>query len=315
MKAQARRGRELAFQLAERNSDGLCAVQADLFTSAGRTDAPEVLAEHEVDYTPPPVAIHLLLGLELALRELGADDWTPHHAWSPSAGSGCWPRVMRVLWPHLHITGTDVRASELANLERACDVAGICDAFADDGPTRGRLFDFIADNIPFSGFGAPDFEKRCRYWPAEIAARSMLAPSGLIMFYGLTQQFQTEDAAANLAIFPPFLCIRCGGRPQHRGVGTTRRIEIPEERRVVGGPTHETRKNGGDSREYCGWVWRASDYDADFAARGPRRRRLCSWTTVQLPVLPHELRVWHPNAVPGTYTIEPALVDEVRKYL
>jgi hypothetical protein len=294
-------------------------VQLDLSGGlGGRTDAPEILAELEVDYTPQAVPLQILLGLTATLRALDLREWHPRHALCPAAGSGCWPRALRALFPNLHITGTDIRESERANLARACDLFDICDAFGDP---RGP-FDVIADNTPFSAFGSPDREKRVRYWPAEFAARHMLTADGILVMYGLTQWGQGEEAAAHLRIWAPFLCLRCGGRPQHRGVGTQRLAAIPKSRRVPGGPEVELRDNGGDSREYCAWAWRMSDYIRARASEATAKLRgeiwtppRPSWLTVQLPVLPSGLREWHPNAVPGTYPIDPALVAEVRKYL
>jgi hypothetical protein len=176
----------------------------------------------------------------------------------------------------------------------------------------GRRFDLVATNPPFSAFGSHDAKKRLRYWPAELARHHALTSDGIILFLGLSQWGQGEEAAKNLQVWPPFLQLRCGGRPQFRGVGTTRLAPIPKSRRVPGGPTHEMRENAGDSREYSAWCWRLADYRPAEKLARPRRP---SWDTVQLPVLPSALREWHPSAVPGTYPIEPALVAEVRRYL
>jgi hypothetical protein len=299
------------------------AVQADLFGATGRTDAPEVLTALEVDYTPPAVAVQLLLALRRTLAEMGVI-WTPHFALDPAAGSGCWGRAMRAVWPDLHLMGVEPRESEAANLRAAYDAAMV--GRADD--IAGKMFDFIASNPPFSAFGAPSLcedadevdgreDQRAPFWPTSFARRHLLTSGGIVLMYGLSQWGQSADAAEHMRDWPPFLQLRCGGRPQHRGVGTKRWAPIPKSRRVPGGPTHEWRKNGGDSREYSGWVWRRADFDriqALLKTGKPTPRP--SWQTVQLPVLPAELRQWHPTAIPGSYPIDPALVAEIsERYL
>lgn len=90
-------------------------TQAHLFGAAGRTDAPEVLAALEVDYTPPAVAVQLVLafGIEFVIHRPRVLDL--------AAGSGSWSRAARACLPGCYIVGVDARESERANLEAACD--------------------------------------------------------------------------------------------------------------------------------------------------------------------------------------------------
>ena len=61
-------------------------TQAHLFGAAGRTDDDQTLAELEVDYTPPAVAVQALL----ALRDHGFLGDDCRRVLDPAAGSGCW---------------------------------------------------------------------------------------------------------------------------------------------------------------------------------------------------------------------------------
>lgn len=120
------------------------------------------------------------------------------------------------------------------------------------------------------------FESR---WPLECVRRGLIElRAGVVAFYGLTQWGQSAAAIELLEVWTPDTQIRAGGRISHRGDGKT------------------------DGRECSLWVWHT-----------PTNRLV--WTTRQLRVLPAELRQWDPAAVPGTYEIEPALVERVRGYL
>jgi hypothetical protein len=65
-------------------------TQVHLFGAAGRTDAPTILKVFEVDYTPIPVCLQVLLALDgyVAMRPRCLD---------PAAGSGAWCRAMRAV--------------------------------------------------------------------------------------------------------------------------------------------------------------------------------------------------------------------------
>lgn len=269
-------------------------MQPDLFTgsAAGRTDAPEVLTDLEVDYTPEGVVVQLLL----ALRQL-RPRFAPSLVLDPAAGSGVFGRGVRAVFGPVPIcVGIDMRESESENLERAYD--DLLEVTL--GRNRPERYDFVVGNPPFSAFEDDG-------WPNNFRERGLLAPGALVAFYGLSQWGQTDEAAATMQRWAPSAQLRLGGRPQHRGEGTLRWAPIPKKRRVVGGPTHEWRENGGDAREYCLWIWDL----ADFGRSGPP-----TWTTVQLPVLPIDFRRWRPDAVPGTRPIDHSLVELIRgRYL
>jgi hypothetical protein len=95
------------------------------------------------------------------------------------------------------------------------------------------------------------------------------------------------------------------GRAPRQGAQTW--AKIPKDKLVPGGPTHELRDNGGDSREYCHWVWHEDDRPNTLNMRRP------SWTTDQLLEMPIDFRRWDPESVPGTYPVEPALVELIRE--
>lgn len=267
-------------------------------STPGRTDAPDILEALEVDYTPSPVVVQLLLALN-ELAELGGD---PGRCLAPAAGSGGWPRAMRAVFGRKPvIVGVEQRASELANLQAACDAALIGDFTAPETLGKWDGFGLVADNTPFSGFKS--------FWPGMLLDRGLLVPGAVVAFYGLSQWGQSAQAAASLARWSPGLQIRVGGRISHRGEGTTRWAKIPKKRRVKGGPTHELVKNGADAREYSLWVWR-------WDGGKPERLRWPEWRTVQLRELPPEMRTWEPSMVPGTYEIDPAQVAWIKdRYL
>lgn len=259
------------------------ADQASLFGTAGRTDSAEVLADLEVDYTPPAVAVQMLLSLVDVFPSL----LRARTVLDPAAGSGVWGRAVRAVYDHARaahegiverqsqplIFGADARASEIFNLEAAYDVGRIfdfddlCDAWLED------LLDLVITNPPFSAFE--------RGWWLTLRDSGMLAERGVVALLGLSQWGQSEGAAALLREWSPVLQIRAGGRIAYRGSGKA------------------------DSRDYSLWVW-AMDHGAP---AGFRRR---SWTVEQLPVLPPELRRWDSAAIPGTYPIDQALVERVR---
>lgn len=268
-------------------------TQFSLWGERGRTDTDDVLTRLQVDYTPVGVALQLLL----ALLEIFADLVTDV-ALDPAAGSGCWGRAMRAICgPRVHLIGIEERASESHNLAAAYDEHYIGDGLTSLVRPKRRP-NLIATNPHFRAFETA--------WPAEFRDRQILAPGGIVAFYGLSQWGQTLEAAPHLARWSPAMQLRVGGRVGHRGKGTQRLAPIPQTRRQANGPTHELRENGGDSREVSLWIW------TDTPRTSSRRP---SWRTEQLPILPEHLRCWQPTSVPGTFPIEPALVEEVRRYL
>ena len=267
--------------------------QSHLFDKAGRTDSAEVLEELEVDYTPVAVAVQLLLTLER--------DLTPApRILMPACGSGCWARAARAIFPGCHIVGVEPRESERTNVAAACDEAfvGTLAEYIATASGKGSGFDLVADNPPFSAF--TDL-----FWPGLLLDAGLIAPGGRVAFYGLSQWGQSADAAAHLRRWSPSWQARMGGRVEHRGRGTQSPRPIPKRLQVPGGPTHEMRNNGADAREYSFWGWDIEDLNL--------RRTRPWWHTEQLPELPTALRQWSPAAVPGTYPIDPALVDEIRR--
>lgn len=264
----------------------------------GRVDAQEVLDETEADYTPEGVVVQLLL----ALREC-RPNFRPRLALDPAAGSGVWGRAMRAVFGgELLVAAVEKRKSEADNLARAYRWWTIGSALG-EGPrvllrrAGARGFDFSAGNPPFSAFEDDG-------WADNFRERELLEPGALVAFYGLSQWGQSKEAATTLKRWSPSLQLRVGGRVEHRGVGTYRWAPIPKKRRVPGGPTHEWRKNGGDSREYCLWVWDLADY-----GRKGRPR----WQAEQLPILPRRHRCWLPDEVPGTRPIDHRVVDLIRR--
>lgn len=251
--------------------------QSDLFDLSGRTDDAQVLAALEVDYTPLAVAVQLLL----ALRQHMGDSWQPRRALDPAAGSGCWGRAMRaVLGDSVELVGVEPRVSEEANLV-AYDAAFVLTLERFIEATRGgsKTYDLVATNSPFSAF------KPVPFWPLTLLNAGLLHDESIVALYGLSSWGQSEEAQATMRSWSPWLQLRLGGRAAHRGSGQT------------------------DARDYSLWVWSCAEGRSHEMGARP------SWRTEQLPVLPAALRRWSPDAVPGIYPIDAALVDEVRRYL
>lgn len=253
-------------------------MQANIFGNTGRTDDAETLAALEVDYTPPAVAVQLLLALRRELADLGLSAGTGH-ALDPSAGSGCWGRAMRaVLGPDVLLVGVEPRESEALNVRRTYD-EGHCYDFRSILRLHRWSYDLVATNPPFSAFEPGEF------WPMALHEAGLLHPCSIVALLGLSSWGQSEGAAGSLRAWSPALQLRLGGRAAFRGGGQT------------------------DAREYSLWVWSCADRSRCIGRRP-------SWRTVQLPALPTALRRWSPAAVPGTYAIDPALVAEIgAKYL
>lgn len=248
-------------------------AQAHLFGAAGRTDSAEVLAELEVDYTPVAVAVQLLLTLE---RDLGPAP----RILDPSAGSGCWGRAARAVWPDCVLVGVEPRASEQANVAAAYTFAYHLDLAAfllRHQEFKHGGFDLIISNPPFDVAFTKD------YWPGLLLDAGLVAPGGRVALYGRSQWGQSIEAAANLRRWSPSWQRRLCGRPAHRADGRT------------------------DSCEYSLWGWDIEDLSL------ARSRPRPEWCCEQLPELPTKMRRWDSSAVPGTYPIEPAMVDEIRR--
>lgn len=254
-----------------------------LFGGEGRTDEAATLAALEVDYTPPAVAVQLLL----TLRENLIRPRRPR-ALDPAAGSGCWGRALRAVFQSEHIVGVEPRESEAANLA-AYDVqhVGTFEEFVAASCGRVAPFDLVATNPPFSAFEA----ERC--WPLSLLESGLLHDESVVAFYGLTQWGQSDAAQVVLRSWSPFMQFRVGGRVAHRGDGKA------------------------DAREYSLWVWGSRDGRSRPMGSLPGRSRpmgsLPSWVTFQLPTLPAELRRWSPTAIPGTFEIDESLVDDIRR--
>ena len=160
----------------------------------------------------------------------------------------------------------------------ASNVQAACDeafvgTLAEYIATEGPGFDLITDNPPFSAFA--------EFWPGMLLDAGLVAPGGRVALYGLSQWGQSAAAAALMRRWSPSWQVRLAGRPAHRGDGQT------------------------DARDYSFWGW-------DIEDRNLLRTRPW-WHTSQLPELPTAMRRWEASAVPGTYPIEPALVDEIRR--
>ena len=316
--------------------------QTAFFTEPkGRTDKPSVLKALEVDYTPEGVAVLGVMGLGLEMPALRA-----RRVLHPSLGSGVWARAISACHRHDRyspaIVGVEPRESERQNMVEACPDGVFVMEFEQFLGIGHEPFDLVIDNIPFTGFPRRDKKRRVDTWGwhIELLRAGLLTDDAVVAFYGLTQMGQGEAAQASMREWSPMLALRYGGRNEHRGEGTERLAPIPKKYQVPGGPTHEVRENGGDSREYTLWVWSVADLRRRRAQvstiEGDKawclnlngapstsnvldaqilRLKRPRWETVQLPVLPKHLRCWSPDAVPGTRPIPQETVDTVAALL
>ena len=138
----------------------------------------------------------------------------------------------------------------------------------------GGSYDLVIDNPPFSWFAASML--------LDIRGVGLLGPRGVLAFVGLTQWGQTGSSRETLARWWPALQLRITGRPAFRGDGKT------------------------DFREISVWCWRTRSVWEDQPEPG-------EWRTVQMPALPPGLLRWNGSAVPGTYPVDQALVERVRR--
>lgn len=256
-------------------------MQGDMFGASGRTDDAETLAALEVDYTPPAVAVQCLLAMRAELEEMADLEelgvWSPRRALDPAAGSGCWGRAMRaVLGGGIVLHSVEPRESEAKNVIETYDEVSSSKFEAFIQLTR-NLYDLVVTNPPFSAFSPEEF------WPTMLLNAGLLHAGSIVALFGLSQWGQSAEAIPMLRCWSPTLQLRLGGRPAFREDGKT------------------------DAREYSLWVWSCADGLRVRIGARP------SWRTVQLPTLPAGMRRWSPSAVPGTYPIASALVDEIKE--
>ncbi len=254
-------------------------------STAGRSDPAHVLRAYEADYTPVGVAVAWTLALARECRlaspfvehdhSLGVP-LAPSTILDPSAGSGVFGRVCRVVFPGARLIAVEPRASEVG-LGEAYDEVHVCELaeYLDGKPARP---DLILTNPPFSGFGT----KKSRPWWELLHAAGMVGEETTVGLVGLSQWGQAQRAAPVLRRWSPSRQIRVCGRVSYRGDGSA------------------------DMREYSLWVF-------DGHAVGFHRARGLSprWACVQLPQLSPGLMSWEPSAVPGTYPVDPALVEQI----
>lgn len=297
----------------------------------GRADDQATLTKDEADYTPEGAAVLGVMGVQLEMPNRMAKVRRVLH---PSLGSGVWARAIAACYPQDApcIVGVERRESERPNAIAACPGGvHIMDFEQFIQQPSQEPFDLVIDNIPFTGFPRRDKKRRTNTWGwhIDLLRAGLLADNAIVAFYGLTQMGQGEAAQASMREWSPMLALRYGGRNEHRGEGTERLAPIPKKYLVPGGPTHEMRENGGDSREYTLWVWSVEDHafrqrrlagaagypDSDLIHELRYKLRSPRWTTVQLPVLPKHLRCWSTDAVPGTRLIPQDTVDTVAALL
>ena len=192
----------------------------------------------------------------------------------PAAGSGVFARAARAVIPGCSIFTVEPRVSEAAGLMVAAD-DGLVGEF--DPATLAEYvgpFDLVVDNPPFTWFTSA-------IW-CDIRDAGLLADRGVIALLGLSQWGQGRASRDVLARWWPALQLRVTGRPAFRGDGKT------------------------DAREISAWCWRSRSVWEDRGDQG-------EWRTVQMPPLPPGLLRWDSTAIPGTFEIDAALVEEVRR--
>jgi hypothetical protein len=260
----------------------------------GATDDAETIADLEVDLTPTGAALAFGLMLDRVVTiESGSA-----RILDPSAGSGIFGRVARVLRPKALINGIEPRESERPGLGSIYDnvqTRTLEEAISRiGGPMPHNL---VLSNPPFSvAFGGE------KPWPLLLRESRWLSPTGVVALLGRSDFGQSEEAWSLLKAWSPVAAIRCGGRLGFRAEGEETMRPIPKARRKPGGPTHEPRKNGGDNRDHTLWVWSMRHQPSE-----------PTWTTYQMPPLPAAWRKWRRGAVPGTYALDDVLVKQVRE--
>lgn len=255
----------------------------------------------ETDYTAPePVVALLRHWLRRDASELLARDDV--RILDPSAGAGVFGQVLRVLLPRAHLTGVELREEEERHIVRNYSEAVIadfeawaqrrlearrsyeeeCDAAGIAADPRAFRFDAIATNPPFSRAFRRDIDKKSkkilrRAW-IEVC-HGLLVPGGSLVFIGLTQWGQTQEASELVKAYPPRFQYRFGGRLSFEEHGHT------------------------DSREYSGFIWR-NLYDKPLEVRLDDEADP-EWTVAN----GHQLAVrkWQAGSIPGTYPLLPEL--------
>ncbi len=151
--------------------------QTAFFTEPkGRTDKPSVLKALEVDYTPEGAAVLGVMGLGLEMP-----CHRPRRVLHPSLGSGVWARAIVACYPRdtLTIVGVEPRESERQNMVEACPDGVFVMDFEEFLGIKHEPFDFVIDNIPFTGFPRRDKKRRIDTWGWHIEMlRAGLSSSG-----------------------------------------------------------------------------------------------------------------------------------------
>lgn len=200
----------------------------------------------DVAYTPPAVVAQHLEFLERV-----ALSGPPSRILAPAAGAGAWVRAMRRRWPNARIVAIELNHRERENLQAAgADEVHLGDglAWAELARLDGERFDLIADNPPWSNFGA---------WVESLLP---LVPFGHLQLYGPTQWGQAASTAAIVRRAPPRWVGLTGGRIRHHGDAA----------------------KGGDLRETCSRIWRGRPVGEPCETNATGWP---SWVTYQLPML------------------------------
>ncbi|MCA9636779.1 MAG: hypothetical protein KC420_12190 [Myxococcales bacterium] len=251
---------------------------------------PEVLREHEADFTPQGLVVDLLTYLDGLLVE------PPRIAVDPCAGPGAWGQVEAELWPDSFRVGVELRRSENGggHYQRFVNGVGIDDAIAGKGVGDRFHEDMLAaDAVITNPAFKPTFERGDGRGKARVPRPCWIETFleqfrslRVMALLGRTQFGQRGDGVGILADHPPMLQLRATAAAACRGGSSV------------------------DSSDYSLWVW------GDPLALRERPSPL-GWATINVPATSvcGAIYRWE-GGRPGDADLSPALVgrlDEARR--
>lgn len=246
---------------------------------------PEVLREHEADFTPQGLVVDLLTYLDGLLVE------PPRIAVDPCTGPGAWGQVEAELWPDSFRVGVELRRSETGggHYQRFVNGVGIDDALAGKA-VGGRFHEDLlaADAVITNPAFKPTFERGDGRGKARVPRPCWIETFlerfrslRVMALLGRTQFGQRGDGVGILADYPPLLQLRATAAAACRG------------------------GSGVDSSDYSLWVWGVPTAFRCSTSFG-------SWRTFNVPArsICGAIYRWE-NGRPGDGPLSPGLLQTI----